>query len=99
MDVAVGRGAFGIVPVTPRTVVVELFVSLLLRELAESERALEQLLEVAHGAHERLKLGTRRDRELDDDEVQPSLALGSRSVDDLDEFGDDETQDDDDELI
>ena len=60
------------------------------RQLKERDETIAQL---------RTQLGTLRDRQLDDDEVQPSLALGSRSVDDLDEFGDDETQDDDDELI
>jgi len=59
------------------------------RQLKERDETIAQL---------RTQLGTLRDRELDD-EAQPSLALGSRSADDLDEFGDDETQDDDDELI
>ena len=62
------------------------------RQLKERDETIAQL---------RTQLGSLRSRELapEDDEAQPSLALGSRSVDDIDEFADDEVQDDDDELI
>jgi predicted RNase H-like nuclease (RuvC/YqgF family) len=62
------------------------------RQLKERDETIAQL---------RTQLGNLRSRELapEEDEAQPSLALGSRSVDDLDEFADDEVQDDDDELI
>ncbi len=61
------------------------------RQLKERDETIAQL---------RAQVGSLRNRGLaENDEAQPSLALGSRSVDDIDEFGDEEVQDDDDELI
>ncbi len=63
------------------------------RQLKERDETIAQL---------RVQLNDLRNRELatpDDEEIQPSLALGSRPAPDLDEFDEDVGAEDDDELI
>ena len=63
------------------------------RQLKERDDTIAQL---------RTQLNDLRNRELapaEDEEVQPSLALGPRAAHDLDEFDDDVAAEDDDELI
>jgi predicted RNase H-like nuclease (RuvC/YqgF family) len=63
------------------------------RQLKERDELIVQL---------RTQLNELRNREIgtpDDDEVQPSLALGARAPRDLDEFDEDVGPEDDDELI
>ena len=67
---------------------------------AQLERQLKERDELI--AHLRTQLNDLRNREIvspDDDEVQPSLALGSRAPRDLDEFEEDVGPEEDDELI